>query len=766
MKHLLALIFSVCFTIQLFSQNKITGAVIQKDNTPVEFVNITLNTKDSVFVKGTATETNGKFELNNLPNGDYLLKISYLGYAPQTIILNGLSQSVDLGSILLKEANTLKEVTVTTSTTTNYVDRLVVFITEKEKSLSTDGINLLSTLNLPQLIVNPLAGTVSLPGDDKVQLCINGVKVDENTIKAIKPNEVIRIEYIDNPGVRYDNAALVINYILKRETSGGTVGFDAKNSVTSLFGMEQATFKLNHKKSEFGFFYNGKIVEMKKVYADRTSVFNFMDGKELIRYDEGIPRKMKENSHQFNLNYNYLDSENYFYATFTYGFKDALKRSETNQHSSFKPTQITNVSQGGKQKQHLPALDLYYARTMKNSQTLIVNLVGTYINSNEDRSYEENLNNSLISDIISNIDGKKYSLIGEGIYEKTFSNKNKLTTGLKHSQAYANNQYTGTVNSVAKMNQAETYAFAQYSGKINKLSYMAGLGASRTWNKQEGKDSHTDYIFRPKFSVQYNFQPQLFVRLKSEISSTNPSLSNLSDVAQYKDTLQITKGNPQLKANLNYITGLTASWNKRVFSINADASYRYSPDAIMADIYRDKDFFITTYNNQKSWQKLNAETTFSLRPLKDLLTISLTGGVNRYWSNGNNYTHTLTNFYYRSSVTLMLDKVLAQFSASNAYDNLWGETMMGGEITQMLMVMYKYDRFTIGGGLMNPISDKYKRKDQNMNKYSSYTSYGYINNLSRMVMLTLNWNFDFGKKGNNSQKRLNNSDRDTGIIAY
>ena len=765
-KGILVLLTLLFLSIQVYSQHEISGRIIQQPgDEPLEFINIILNNEDSVFVAGLISDQSGKFKFKNIPSGNYYIAVTYLGYAPESITMRALSKSIDLGDIYVREeATLLNEVAVTASSITNKVDRLVVFITDQQKAHSSDGMNLLTTLQLPRLIVNPLIGSISLPGDEKVQLCINGIKVEENDIKALKPNEIIRIEYIDNPGVRYENAAVVINYILKRETTGGNVGVNAMNAVTSLFGNEQVTFKMNHKKSEFGFIYSGKFREMDQVWGDKVSYFNFSDNKEIIRYDNGIPGKWKENSHSFTLNYSLLDESNYFNASIKHSITDMDKMTYTNQSTSLDPSRVTSVHQGAKTLQHLPAVDLYYLRSLKNNQTLIFNAVGTYINSNIDQIYNETKGEELITDIISDVDGKKYSIIGEGIYEKAFDNSNRFSAGLKHMQAFADNTYKGTVNSLAKMDQSESYAYTEYSGKINKFSYMGGIGVSRSWTKQEGEQSHTDYILRPKITLQYNFKPELFVRLKSEIYNTTPSLANLSAVEQYIDTLRITKGNPNLKSNINYQTGVTFSWEKQLFGIYYDASYRYSPDAIMEEVYRENDLFISIFENQKNWQKLNNELTLKIKPIQNMLTFSLTGGVNRYWSKGHTYSHTNTNIYYRATAMFMYKKFMAYFSSMSANDNLWGETLSGGENVQQLLVNYNHGKFSIGAGIMSPFSNKYKRRTENMNRYSPYKSDGYINNLSQMILVNFSWNFDFGRKAKSGNKRMNNADSDTGIM--
>ncbi|MEA5127862.1 MAG: TonB-dependent receptor [Proteiniphilum sp.] len=752
--------------VHIYCQNEISGRIVQqKGNEPLDFANVVIHTEDSVFVAGTTSDKSGKFIFRNVPSANYTITITYLGYISENITLKGLSKSVDLGDIIVYEDVTLLDaVTVTASPVTHKIDRLVVFVTDRQKAHSSDGINLLATMQLPRLTVNLLMGSISLPGDEKIQLSINGAKVDENDIKAIKPDEVVRIEYIDNPGVRYGDASVVINYILKRPTTGGSIGLNTMNAVTSLFGNEQVAFKLNYKKSEFGLIYSGRFREMDEGWADKVTHFRFSDKDEMIRYDNGVPGDWKENFHLFTVNYSHLDEKNYFNAAVKYSLTDMDKMTHTNQSTSLTPSRITSVHQGAKTVQHLPSVDLYFLHSLKEDRILIFNVVGTYINSDIDQVYEEVKDNEVITGIISDVDGKKYSVIGEGIYEQTFDNNHRFSAGLKHMQAFADNHYTGTINSLAKMDQSESYAYMEYSGKTDKFSYMGGAGISRSWTKQEGEQSHTDYVFRPKITLQYNFKPEMFIRIRGERDNTAPSLANVSAVEQYIDTLRITRGNPGLKANANYQIGFTFSWDKNIFGINYDASYRYSPDAIMEEILRENDLFISTFYNQKNWQKLNNELTFTVNPIQDMLTVSLTGGINRYLSNGNNYSHKHTNYYYRASLMFMVKKFMAQFQANNAYNNLWGETLYGGENTQQITVMYNQGKFVVGAGIISPFSGNYKRRTENMNTYSPYESYGYINNLSRMVMINFSCHFDFGRKAKTENKRMNNTDSDTGII--
>ena len=218
-------------------QLQIRGKVIDlSDKSPLEFANITLQTADSAFITGTTTDSKGLFRIEKVKAGDYQVSVSSIGYKTSVVSVLGLSQNIDLGTISLASASiSLDEVTVNASAIRNTADRKIAFPTSEQKAASSNGINLLNALMLPRLEVDPIRNSVSLSNEGTIQFCINGIKVELSDIRGLSPQEVIRIEYHDNPGLRYGNASVVLDYIVQRETSGGSVNLDLSNSPTTSF---------------------------------------------------------------------------------------------------------------------------------------------------------------------------------------------------------------------------------------------------------------------------------------------------------------------------------------------------------------------------------------------------------------------------------------------------------------------------------------------------------------------------------------------------
>ena len=107
-KIILSLVFSCLSAV---SMAQIHGFVKEKDsNTSLEYANITFVTPDDTTIIAYAVaDSTGYFKLNT-SNTEGKVKISYLGYKSQEVVVN---KNTDLGTILLqKDENMLGEVTV------------------------------------------------------------------------------------------------------------------------------------------------------------------------------------------------------------------------------------------------------------------------------------------------------------------------------------------------------------------------------------------------------------------------------------------------------------------------------------------------------------------------------------------------------------------------------------------------------------------------------------------------------------------------------
>ena len=108
----LALAF-VAFSLAAYAGN-ITGKVVDLEKEPMIQASIRLlAAKDSAYVKGTATDEQGRFRLNGVKSGKYIIQASYVGYNSTYKDVTVGAENVRVGEIILEESSImLKETTV------------------------------------------------------------------------------------------------------------------------------------------------------------------------------------------------------------------------------------------------------------------------------------------------------------------------------------------------------------------------------------------------------------------------------------------------------------------------------------------------------------------------------------------------------------------------------------------------------------------------------------------------------------------------------
>lgn len=766
MKKLSIILGMLFLCISLEAANKISGKVTDDStNQGIEYANVSLMAQDSTFITGAATDNSGNFLLKEVKDGDYILCISCIGYDNSYLSIRNLKANLQLGELPLSANGVLLEgVTITASPVIKKTDRQIILPTEMQAKAASNGLTLLRNLQLSRIIINPVNNNISAPGGENVQLRINGVEVTQAEVIAIRPADVIRIEYIDNPGARYGNVAAVLNYIVKRRESGGNISTDLTNGISSKtgYGEYNLSAKYNFNKSEISttaYWGRRDLKWTRENYESFRFPELFQENKEI-----GEPTKVKYDALNFNLNYSYQDNDKQLLNIALRNNYNDTPHSMADRISTLHEGEaVYSISDLSSSKVVIPSLDIYYQRNLKHKQTIYADVVASYLDSKNERTFVQKMPDKDDTDIYSNTKGQKYSIIGEGIYEKQF-NDGKFTGGVKHTQAYLQNKYAGNVENKITMNTAETYLFAEYQSKIKGLNYTVGIGAMRTYNSQEEYSSEK-YIFKPTLSLSYSINGQWFFRYNGYVSGYAPSLSDLNDISQAMDKYQIRKGNPDLNSVTFAANTLTASWQSKYISVELFGRYSYDSKPIMESTYYEDGHFIRTTENHKGFHRMNLETTIQLRPYKEYIALKITPFLNRYVSYGNAYTHTHTNAGLRGSLMAMYKNwvLMAEMNTSNHI--LWGETLTREEKLHTIMAGYNTEKWSVSAGVLNPFTKKYDQEIENLSKLAPYRQLAYSKNLSPMFMVNVSFSLDFGKRKDSQGRRINNKDVDTGILS-
>ena len=758
--------------VSMAANNKVSGVIKDAaDKTALIGVNVSLKQGDQQ-VSGTVTDAHGKFSLE-AETGEFVLECSYIGYESigMSLAVNG---NIHLGTIEMNEASTeLSEVVVEGDAVIQKVDRQILLPNKEQLGASSDGMSLLQNLQIPRIVVNPVENSVKTLANQEVQLRINGIEASSSEVMAINPKDVIRIEYHDQPGVRYNGAAAVINYIVKHRDTGGNLMLNASNGVTMPgWGEYHLAGKVNFGKSSFSLMTH---YSPRDVYWTRTNAetYNFSTGT-IENREVGEPTRFKMNPMNIGLTYNWTNGEKNMLQIALRDFMKFTPHSKTNRDSYlYQGTDSFAIHDHESTQSISPSLDIYYEHNLPDDNHLHFDVVGTYINSSNDRRFEQTPLGETVADttdVTSRVRGNKYSLIGEAIYEKDWENIG-LTVGVRHNQQWVENTYFANANANANVSMltAETYAFAEVQQRVKQFSYAVGIGAMHTYIEQGGQKS-SNWIARPQLTLSYDFGKGVFWKYKGYVSGYQPSLSAMSDVAQQIDKYQIRQGNPNLKPVMFVANEMQLSWQSKYVNLNIWANYSYDHKPIMDETFEQlidgQSYAVRTYANHRGFHRLQVAPSVQVRLLQNKLIFTVAPFANYFVSLGNSYTHKHFNPGVRASIMGMYKGWQFFGEVTTRSNNLWGETLEYGEFYHHIGVGYNADKWGFRAMLMNPFSVKgYSIETKDLSALAPNTQHAEMRDFRQMLILNFHCNLDFGTQRRDSGKRINNEDKENGILS-
>lgn len=183
MKNILCMLAMSVLGMAANAQNTLTGTVTsEKTNTP-----LLATVYMPKLEKGTATDFDGNYEISNIPDGNYTIVFSALGYGTQSKKINftgGISYSVDIK--LAESAVEMDEVIVSTPFHKLQRDNVM-----KVERISTDELNSAGAVTLADGIKN-IAG---------VDIISTGTGIGKPVIRGLSSNRVLTY----TQGVRMEN---------------------------------------------------------------------------------------------------------------------------------------------------------------------------------------------------------------------------------------------------------------------------------------------------------------------------------------------------------------------------------------------------------------------------------------------------------------------------------------------------------------------------------------------------------------------------------
>ncbi len=654
---------------------------------------------------------------------------------------------------------TLDEVTVRASKVVNKPDGMVIYPTDSQRQASTNGYSFLEKLTLPNLRIDNINHTISaIDNRGGVQLRINGIIVDKPEMTALDPKDILRIDFIDKPGVRYgESLAYVINIITRRNDSGYSIGTDITSAITTIQGDGMVYGKWNKGKSEWSVSYDINGGKSKGSNILQNANYTLTDGSIYTIERNDVETLRKYISHNAKLTYNWADSTATVFQTSLSG---ALNKTPDNYsikeiidgNHSYKAT-----SRDGS-KDLSPVLDIYFFRQLTPKQSIIANAVGTFISTKTNSFYDEG------TPYIYNVDGKSASLLSEMIYEnrlKPFT----LSAGLNYRYKHTRNDYTGDATARTRMNDNKLYAFGEIKGSIKQFQYSLGTDVSYIHYTQN-EHTYNFWTYRPKLTLTYNPSNELQMSYTFQMQERTSRIAMTSDAAIRTNSMEWTVGNPDLKPSRDMEHRLLVSYNTNRLQSFIEGYYKQCRRPNMAHYERtDDNRFIYTQINQKEIDVLDITAYAGYWLLPEKLQVAANGGMYRCFNFGYDYTHCYTSWFYVGSITAYLGKFYLRGYLDNGTRFLEGESKGYNGAYSALQASYNLKNWQFSLTWANPLCSNYKSFENELLNRNLYKhSIGYYKDSGNCISLNIVWRLNRGRNHQSAEKRINLKDTDNGII--
>ena len=245
---------------------KIIGYVIDSSVTKaVEFASVALMSKaTNKPVDGAVCDEKGKFSLNKVPTGDYVVVVSFLGFQAKrlNVSINAKNDVVDLGVVKLSPSSQILNEVVVEGQRALMEDKVDRMVYNAEKDATNKGGDATDVLKkVPSLSVD-LDGNVSLRGSTSVKVLINNkpstivASSIADALKQIPADMIKTVEVITSPSAKYDaeGSSGIINIITKKNNLQGlTLNLDTSVGIRG----GNLSMNGNYRKGNMGFSLGG-----------------------------------------------------------------------------------------------------------------------------------------------------------------------------------------------------------------------------------------------------------------------------------------------------------------------------------------------------------------------------------------------------------------------------------------------------------------------------------------------------------------------------
>ncbi|CAN5688268.1 outer membrane beta-barrel family protein [soil metagenome] len=675
---------------------KVNGMVADSANkSPVIFASVALiRVRDSVPVAGALSDEKGNFSITEVPYGKFILKISSIGFANYTsspLLIRPDEVLVDMGKIFVhNNINRLKEVEVAgeKSEYVNSLDRKVYNI---DKNIVNTGGTATEVLrNIPSVTVD-IDGNISLRGSGNVNVLIDGKpsgitgSTRQAVLQQIPASSIERIEVITNPSAKYDadGMAGIINIVTKKDKLKGlnanaSVGVGTNEKYNIALGGNYRTKKIN-------VFANYSFRHEKRTSSGESTRENFYGDSVFYNLSQSHGTGLSD-AHVIKSGIDYYISD---YTTIGLSTTASIRKESKPEYISYQNENSARVLTSSfirenrdEGKNQSMDYNLDFRKTFRKNKaewTASAGFSSNDRNSNDEYNTFSDVHELTLKQFQDNHTVNSIATL-QTDYSMPVSKNSKLEAGWKSiirrinaktdGQNYfpVTNQYSNDPRFIDQFIYDEQIhaGYLLYSGHFSKFDYQAGVRGEDYLNS--GKSESTSFDFNnvylnlyPSGVLKYNINKTQEAQVSYSRRVNRPESRSLNPFIDYGDTLNVRKGNPEIKPE--YIDSYEMSYLKNFerHSVNVTLYYRYTHNLITRYRFIDQSTNVTTstFINFSSSQNTGAEIVIK-NQIGEVINVMTSANIFQNKINGSNVESELqstsTNWNARITVNAKLAK--------------------------------------------------------------------------------------------------------------
>lgn len=445
----------------------VTGTVVDGSRKPLASAAVSMDGKAGI--KMTVTDNNGHFAVDGVTGGDCKLVLSCIGFHERKYLIKNPVEDIELDSILLDEHIIgLDEAVVTSRAARVTRDRRILYPTDIQKASSADGISLLGMMKLPKTTIIPGTDEVRYWGKGALRYYINDVKATAGKIRALLPKDIVRIEYIDRPGLEYqelEDVGLVIKVVTKNSVRGINNSIVMDKQLNRSSGSIDINSWVTGKSSELTVGYKGYgNFSHHHFNTELTDETFCLPSGVLNRSEETIGMTSYERSHDMSLAYfRTLPGRDYFY------IKAGLmlnNEPDNTIHSLVNNdglrTDVVDKTTDTSMKSNTFVANMLYRKPLGRQQLLQFDAVFYYVDTDNYRHYMETPA-GMIADMVSDVTSQSAGGSITGLYMNRLSDRWSLQASVGSSLYHAESRYSGNYDGTSRL----TRSISMLNGKMN-----------------------------------------------------------------------------------------------------------------------------------------------------------------------------------------------------------------------------------------------------------------------------------------------------------